>query len=295
EHFADRLHAACREKGAPVCVGLDPVFDRLPDELKQAGNEVQAIETFCHEVIDAVAPHVPCIKVQSACFERYRAPGFEAMFRVIEAARRPGLVVILDAKRGDIGLSASHYAAGLLEGAPGVDALTVHSYLGDDSLQPFIDVAARTGKGLFPLVRTSNPGGDGLQGLTLQDGRTVAEAVADMVTQLGAQAGCVSASGYSLLGAVVGATKPTEFVALRRQMWRQVFLVPGFGAQGGALESLRHCFHADGTGALVSASRSVIFAYQDSADASWRDAVATAARDLHEQIAALLASGAAEH
>lgn len=293
-HFADRLHAAARAKGASVCVGLDPVFERLPESLQKHGSEdisarAHAIEQFSIQVIDAVAAHVPCVKVQSACFERYGAPGFEAMFRVMDAAQQRGLLVILDAKRGDIGVSAAHYAAGLLEGAHSADALTIHSYLGEDSIEPFIDVAAHGGKGLFVLVRTSNPGSDALQGLKLHDGRTVAEAVAAMVARLGDRSDCMGDSGYSLLGAVVGATKPDDFLALRRNMTRQVFLVPGFGAQGGELETLRHCFHDDGRGALISASRSVIYAYEDATATDWQQAVSEAARDFNRQVASLFA------
>ncbi len=291
-HFADRLHEACRDKGAPICVGLDPVFDRLPDELRQnAGDDpakqVAAVELFCAAVLDAVADHAPCVKIQAACFERYHTIGFGAMFNTIAAAKQRGMLVILDAKRGDIGTSAAHYAAGLLAGPDSADALTVNSYLGADSLQPFMDVAAREGKGLFALVRTSNPGGDALQGLALKDGRTVAEAVADMVADVGGEQAYVSESGYSLLGAVVGATKPDDAATLRRSMWRQVFLVPGFGAQGGTAEDVKACFHDDGSGAIITASRSVIYAYEKNNAGPWREAVAAAAGELHQQIAGL--------
>jgi len=287
-HFADRLLEACGAKGAPVCVGLDPVFERLPDELRQesetALERVAAIERFCAGVLDAVADHVPCVKVQAACFERYRGAGFDAMFRVIAEAKARGLVVILDAKRGDIGSSSAHYAAGLLGGDDGPDALTVSPYMGADALEPFVTVAAREGKGLFALVRTSNPGGDALQGALLKDGRTVAEAVADNVAQLSDHRG---ASGYSLLGAVVGATKPKDAVALRRAMWHQIFLVPGFGTQGAGAEDVKPCFHDDGTGALITASRSVIYHF-DKTSTDWRGGISDAARDLNRQVAAVL-------
>ena len=269
-----------------MCVGLDPVLERLPDALR--GDEaVAGIERFCLEVIEAVAGHVPCVKVQAACFERYRGAGFEAMYRVLAAAQRAGLVAILDAKRGDIGISAGHYAAAFLGPDAPADALTVHSYLGGDSLQPFIEAAAAHGRGLFPMVRTSNPGGEMLQALKLADGRDISEAVADLVAELGD--GHVGASGYSLVGAVVGATKPQAAAALRRRMARQIFLVPGFGAQGGTPADVRACFHGDTTGAIVSASRSVLYAFEN-APGDWRHAVADAARRFADDVAAAITS-----
>ncbi|MEM1027561.1 MAG: orotidine-5'-phosphate decarboxylase [Planctomycetota bacterium] len=283
-HAADRLLAACRSKGGPVCVGLDPVLNKLPDGL--GGLEpIAAIEKFCLEVIDAVAEHVPAIKPQIACFERYGSEGYAVYERVVTAGREAGLFVIGDAKRGDIGTSSAHYASGLLAGeedsAVGCDALTVNSYLGADGLEPFLKAAALTGKGLFALVRTSNPGGDKLQGLKLEDGRTVAEAVADQIADLGC--GELGSSGYSLLGAVVGATKPEDAVSLRQRMPQQLFLVPGFGAQGGSAEDVRACFKPDGTGALITASRSVIYACNP-ADRDWPAAVTQAAVELKQQI-----------
>jgi len=280
--------AACRAKGGAVCVGIDPVLNKLPDAL--GGLEpIAAIEKFCLEVVDAVAEHVPAIKPQIACFERYGSAGYAVYERVVTAGRDAGLFVIGDAKRGDIGTSSAHYASGLLAGeedsATGCDALTVNTYLGADGIEPFFKVAAATGKGLFALVRTSNPGGDKLQGLKLDDGRTVAEAVADQVADLGYSE--LGESGYSLLGAVVGATKPADAAALRQRMPQQIFLVPGFGAQGGSAEDVKACFKPDGTGAIITASRSVIYAYNP-ADLDWPDAIAQAAIDLKQQIAELL-------
>ncbi len=288
-HVADRLMAACKSKGGPVCVGLDPVLAKLPDVL--GGLEpLAAIERFCLEVVDAVAEHVPAIKPQLACFERYGSAGYAVYERVVEAGKAAGLFVVGDAKRGDIGTSAAHYAAGLLAGeeagTAACDALTINSYLGGDSIEPFVKVAAATGRGLFALVRTSNPGGDRLQGLKLQDGRTVAEAVADVV----ADAGCgeLGECGYSLLGAVVGATKPADAASLRARMPQQIFLVPGYGAQGGSARDVRACFKADGTGALITASRSVIFAYNP-ADERYTRAIVDAAVTMKREVAELLA------
>lgn len=281
------MHKACRDKGAPACVGLDPVLERLPAAVRQGEPDpVKAIRRFCLGVLEAVADHVPCVKVQSACFERYRAAGFDAFFEMIERARALGMLVIADAKRGDIDASSAHYAAGLLAGADGPDALTVNAYLGADGLEPFLRVASREGKGLFALVRTSNPGGDALQSLRLADGRSVSEAVADLIAEAGAaQADYLGDSGYSLLGAVVGATKPQDAVALRARMPQQIFLVPGWGAQGGGARDVQACFKPDGTGAIVTASRSVIYAFEAAGDEPWTRAVERAARDLKQQLA----------
>ncbi|MCC7146891.1 MAG: orotidine-5'-phosphate decarboxylase [Phycisphaeraceae bacterium] len=304
-HFADRLLAACQHKGAPVCVGLDPVYERLPASLRSAGpanpaTDAQAacaiIAQFCFGVLKAVAPYVPAVKPQSACFERYLWPGLEVYHRVVRQARELGLLVIGDAKRGDIGISAEHYAAGCLADTrfadlgqtPGPDALTVNSYLGPDSLQPFLNVAAAQGKGLFALVRTSNPGSDALQSLSLSDGRSVADAVAQWLAQVGSAPNCVGAKGYSLLGAVVGATKPQDAARLRQLMPQQIFLVPGFGAQGGKADDVKACFKKDGQGAIITASRSVLFAYEKPATSDWQGAIAKAAADLKGQIAAIL-------
>lgn len=268
-------------------MGLDPVVERIPDAVK--GGAVERIESWCLAVIEAVAEHVPAVKPQLACFERYGADGYAVYQRVVSAAKARDLIVIADAKRGDIGISASHYAAGLLTGVQAADALTVNAYLGADSLQPFADTAEQAGAGLFALVRTSNPGSDALQGLPLKDGRTISQAVAQIVADLGSsKPGYLGKSGYSLLGAVVGATKPADAVALRKLMPQQIFLVPGFGAQGGGPDDVKACFKPDGTGALITASRSVIYAHEKNTSTSWQTAVADAAQDFNRQIKAIL-------
>jgi orotidine-5'-phosphate decarboxylase len=286
QHFADRLLDACKTKGAPVCVGLDPVLERLPDAIDQS-DPVAAIEAFCLGVIDAVADIVPAVKPQSACFERYGAPGVAVYHKAVKHAKDAGLIVVGDAKRGDIGTSSAHYAHGLLAEPHGCDSLTVNGYLGGDGLEPFQDVAAAQGKGLFALVRTSNPGGDAIQSLELNDGRTVSEAVGDVVADLGSS--CVGTSGYSNVGMVVGATKPEDAAKLRERYPQQLFLVPGFGAQGGGAEDVRACFKPDGTGALITASRSVIYAFEQG-DSNWQQAIAVAAKSLREDISSILAS-----
>ena len=283
-HFADRLRAAVQTKGAPVCVGLDPVWDKLPEAVT-AEDPVESLRSFSMAVLEQVAPIVPCVKPQAACYERYGAAGMGVYHQVVAEAKAMGLVVIGDVKRGDIGTSSAHYAAGLLSGDHGADALTVNGYLGLDGVQPFVDAASREGKGLFVLVRTSNPGGDALQSLPLADGRCVSDAVADLVAEAGQTH--VGDSGDSLLGAVVGATKPQDAARLRERMPQQIFLVPGYGAQGGGAEDVKACFRPDGSGAIITASRSVIYAGERS-DPRWAVKVGAAAERLRDEIALIL-------
>jgi orotidine-5'-phosphate decarboxylase len=200
-----------------------------------------------------------------------------------EAAAR-GVQVILDAKRGDISVSAEHYAAAAFgTGAPGCgpDWITINGYLGADAIEPFL----RPGFGAFVLVRTTNPGGDAVQAQRLADGRSVAEMIAGMVAGLGRAT--VGAGGYSSLGAVVGATRPGEIASLRALMPQQVFLVPGFGAQGAGAGDVRACFDAAGRGAVISASRSVIYAYRPE-EHDWVRGVSAAAGVFAAEVAQAL-------
>ncbi|MEE2681340.1 MAG: orotidine-5'-phosphate decarboxylase [Planctomycetota bacterium] len=274
-HPSDRLLAANEHRGSPSCVGIDPVLDRLPDECRRsASGAVPAIEAFCKGVLEAISGTVPVCKFQSACFERHGPDGVRLLDRLCAFARERGIEVILDFKRGDIGISAKHYAASALERA---DWVTVNPYLGVDGITPFVgEVGEPTGLGAFALVRTSNPGGDAIQSLQLTDGRTVADAVADLIAHMGE--GSMGASGYSALGAVVGATKSEDAARLRARMPAQLFLVPGFGAQGGGVDDVLACFNSDGRGALVTASRSVIYAFEGTST-GWQHAIETAATD----------------
>jgi orotidine-5'-phosphate decarboxylase len=290
-HAADRLLRRVQAVGAPVCVGLDPVLERLPPAIAGRVGHVddraacaQALEMFSRGVLDAVRGVVGVVKVQAACFERHGPDGVQALARVLRAAQGD-FEVILDFKRGDIGVSAEHYAAAA-RGALACDWTTVNGYLGMDGIEPFLrtDPDGR-GHGSFVLVRTSNPSGDAVQGLRLADGRTVAEAVADMVAAAGA--GWVGEMGFSDLGAVVGATRPADAAALRARMPQQVFLVPGYGAQGGGADDVLPCFRADGRGALVTASRSVIYAFT-ALNRDWQVAVRRAAEQFHTEIAQAL-------
>ncbi len=290
-HFSDRLAEAIDRAGSPVCVGLDPVADRLPAAMHGPGGAAEKIEQFCQGVIDAVAPHVPAVKFQSACFERYNAAGARVLRTLIRHARSRRLIVILDAKRGDIGVTAEHYAHAAFGGDDAnpenaADALTVSGYLGPDTVEPFL----RPGRGVFVLVRTSNPGSDAVQSHRLADGRTVAEMMADHVAALGsARRGT---RGLSDVGAVVAATKPADAAALRARMPHSIFLVPGYGAQGGTAADVRAMIRpgarsAGEAGVLITASRSVIYAFE-ARDANWPEAVGYAARSFADELRSLV-------
>jgi orotidine-5'-phosphate decarboxylase len=302
-HFADRLGEAINRRGTPACVGLDPVLDRLPEPIRLAHDDAAtAIAAFCSGVIRAVAPIVPAIKIQSACFERFGDHGVRTLRTTVLEARAAGLIVILDAKRGDIGLSAEHYAAAAFEGAAAADALTVSPYLGPDTLEPYL---RHRGHGVFVLVRTSNPGSDHVQSCRLQDGRSVAELIADQVAALGR-----SHVGRTLssVGAVVAATKPEDAASLRARMPETIFLVPGYGAQGGTAADLRAMLRPSRTGAgdagiLVTASRSVIYptipgdaasvqrAVARASAPAWIEAIADAAARFAEELRGVVSDG----
>ena len=282
-HPADVLCARVQHVGSATCVGLDPVVDRLPvaiapSDPRDAASCAQSIERFSLGVIEAVCADAAAVKIQAACYERYGVDGYAAMWRVLAAARAHGLAVVLDFKRGDIGISAEHYAASARAG--GAHWTTINAYLGADGIEPFL----ADGAGTFALVRTSNPSGDSIQSLPLADGRTVAEAVADLVSSLGARS--IGASGFSALGAVVGATKRAEIASLRARMPHTIFLVPGYGAQGGTADDVRACFTKGALGALITASRSVIYP-KAAAGTPWETAIRDAARAFADDIRAI--------
>ncbi len=289
EHFADRLHKAIAAKGSPVCVGVDPVYEKLPAELRTAGDagptdKAAAIGRYGRTLLELVAPIVPAVKPQSAYFEALGPAGVATYFELVAYARKLGLIVIGDVKRNDIGSTAGAYAAGHLAPSDSADSVTVNGYLGADGIQPFIDAAAPAGKGLFVLVRTSNPSGAAVQDFASADGTKLYDHMARQVAALGQS--CVGACGYSCVGAVVGATWPQEARRLRELMPQQIFLVPGYGAQGASAQDCAASFKADGTGAIVNASRSVIFAYSDKQHAGkdWKQAIVDAAKAFAQDI-----------
>lgn len=277
--FVDRLHERIAAVGSPTCVGLDPVIERIPEELRtKSSSEIDAVEQFCKGVIDATAEYASAFKPQSACFERFGSAGVAALERMNSHARSAGVPVVLDAKRGDIGISAAHYAEAV--NAIGADAVTVNAYLGPSTVEPYLDA----GLGVFVLVRTSNPDSDAVQSNKLSSGGTIGEMMAAHVAQIGASR--LGESGMSDVGAVVGLTKSADGEALRRLMPRQFFLVPGYGAQGGGAGDLKPLLCAEG-GVLVNASRSVL--YPERAEGqSWQDAVARAAKAMHADLASVM-------
>jgi len=261
----DELCKAIAEKQNPTCVGLDTAPEYLPEELLAGAdtNEkiADAVFTFNKNIIDSTYDLVPAVKVQIAYYEQYGEHGLRAFEKTVRYAKEKGLFVIADAKRNDIGATASRYAEAFLGESPfESDFLTVNGYLGTDGIAPFTDKCRERGKGIFVLVKTSNPSSGELQNLKLSDGRTVYECMGDMAEKWGE--GTVGKFGYSCVGAVVGATYPEEAKILRARLPHTFFLVPGYGAQGANAEMLKNCFKADGTGGIVNNSRGILCAYK---------------------------------
>ncbi len=287
--FADRLAAAVEQKRSQLVVGLDPVLDLLPLELRGDAHigrpaAAEAVARFCCGIVDAVAPCAVAVKPQLAFFEALGSDGIAAFERVVGYARAAGLLVIVDGKRGDIGSTARAYADAYLEAADGrdplADALTVNTYLGRDSLEPFVAACRRGGSGLFCLVKTSNAGSIDVQDLTLSDGRPLWQQVALLVQELGEE--LVGECGLSSVGAVVGATHPRAISEARRLLPQAILLLPGVGAQGATPADIARAFTSGPASAVVNAARSVIYAFRES-DEDWRTAAAAeAARLSHE-------------
>lgn len=306
-NFADRLQKAVSEKGAPVCAGIDPRADWIPDEFydrafSQHGRTPvgvrAAVRAFCIEVLEVVAPFVPAIKPQAAFFEALGPGGWDDFAAVCTRGRELGLIVIADVKRGDIGSTAEAYAASLFGSntvkdialsSCNADAATINPYLGADSVEPFVQRARAHGGGVFVLARTSNPGSAQFQELALANGGTLVDEVARQINNWGTAG--IGQSGLSDVGAVVGATHAEAAARMRQLMPNTWFLVPGWGAQGGAAETVKACFRS-GKGALVSSSRGVMHAYatgplKDHGPTRWREAVEKAAARFHAEIKAV--------
>jgi orotidine-5'-phosphate decarboxylase len=276
-NYADRLLSAIEKKQNPSVVGLDPRLEQVPNFIKEEmvkkhGKSFEAaaesLLIFNKGIIDSVKDIVPAVKPQIAFYEKYLAPGIRAFVETVKYAREKGLVVITDAKRNDIGSTASAYSDAHIgkvdmfgEKVPAfdVDCLTVNPYLGIDGVQPFIEDVKNHGKGIFVLVKTSNPSAGDFQDLIL-DGKRMYEIVGALVNKWNKDT--VGERGYGSVGAVVGATYPEEAISLRKIMPKSIFLVPGYGAQGGVAKGVVPNFNPDGYGAIVNSSRGIIFAYQ---------------------------------
>ena len=256
----------------PTCVGLDTQLAHLPEgfagEVKNFEDAANALVRYNRAIVDALAGVVPSAKVQVAYYEMYGVPGMKAFEETLKYAAEKGLIVIADCKRNDIGATAGAYANAYLGETPlgeghdaafPVDFVTVNAYLGIDGVKPFLEAGKVRGGGIFALVKTSNPSGGQLQDLKIGD-RTVYEVMGDLVSEWGEDS--IGKYGYSSVGAVVGATYPEQGAALRKRLPHTFFLVPGYGAQGATGKDLRGCFDANGRGAVVNASRSILTAWK---------------------------------
>lgn len=295
--FTSRLRARAAAAGSALCLGIDPRPAGSPLTHPQAFDHdlvrvAAAVTEHAKAVLDATHEVIACCKPQVAFFEALGLPGLQALADVMAHARTLGLPVILDAKRGDIGSTAEAYARAYLhDGAFSADALTVNPYLGMDTLEPFIDVAALGGRGLFVLVRTSNPGSATLQGLELTGGDHLYQRLADLLT---ARSSSLQADeeGYTLLGGVVGATTGAALQELRRRLPSGFLLVPGLGAQGGDPHDVALAFDERGSGAIVNASRAIM--YPPGAPTTSLSEAGQAARAAADHLNSLLASALAE-
>lgn len=269
-HFADLLMRRTRELGHPLCVGLDPHLDRLPTLFRRGSmtpedpRTSESVEEFLLAVLERLEGRVAVVKPQIAFFERLGWRGLRVLERVVAAARHQGLLVLLDAKRGDIGSTAAAYAAAYLgdRAALPVDAITLNPYLGRDTLAPFVEMAQQHGSGLFVLVKTSNPGSGDFQDRPVEGGGPLCHVVAGALAET-SRTLRGSETGWSSLGVVVGATWPGEAERIRELLPDGLFLVPGYGAQGGsAAAAVQGFVRRDGgllEGGLVNSSRGVLF------------------------------------
>ena len=271
-----KLIANIKKTNAPIVVGLDPMMGFIPEHItKKAFAEygetlegaAEAVWQYNKEIVDHTYDLIPSVKPQIAMYEQFGIEGLKAYAKTVEYCQQKGLIVIGDVKRGDIGSTSSAYAVGHLGNVKvgsnictgfNTEFITVNPYLGTDGVKPFVDVCNEQDKGIFVLVKTSNPSSGEFQD-KLIDGRPLYELVAEKVVEWGD----ASMDGaYSNVGAVVGATYPEMSKILRKLMPRTYFLVQGYGAQGGTAQDLKHCFNEDGLGAIVNSSRGIIAAYK---------------------------------
>lgn len=300
----DKLVGKIKKLNAPIVVGLDPNLAFVPDHIqKKAFDEygetlegaAEAIWQFNKAIVDAVYDLIPAVKPQIAMYEQFGIPGLVAFDKTVKYCQEKGLVVIGDVKRGDIGSTSTAYANGHLGSVTigntvcrgfDEDFITVNPYLGTDGIKPFVDVCKEEKKGIFVLVKTSNPSSGELQDKEV-DGKPLYELVGSYVDKWGSE--CVGESGYSAVGAVVGATYPEMGKVLRKVMPKSYILVPGYGAQGGTADGLKPYFNEDGLGAIVNSSRGIICAYKQEkyaqfGEANYADASRQAVIDMRDDI-----------
>jgi orotidine-5'-phosphate decarboxylase len=288
--FADRLAQAVERKRSQLVVGLDPRLDVLPMELRGEAvlgraSAASAVARFCKGIVDAVGPYVVAVKPQAAFFEELGSDGFRALEEVCDYARAGGLLIILDAKRGDIGSTSRAYATAYLEPRNGdpplADAVTASPYLGHDSVEPFLAACRRHDAGVFLLVRTSNAGAAEVQDAILSDGRPLWQHLATLVHEWGQP--LVGSAGLSSVGAVVGATYPRAVSEARRLMPQTPILLPGVGAQGATPADVARAFTSGPASAVVTVSRSVMYAFKGT-ETDWREAAASEAERLSSEV-----------
>lgn len=258
----DKLCEAIQQTQCPVCVGLDTELSHLPAQYCPKEDTASVITACVYkyncDIIDAIQGVAPSVKVQTAYYEQYGADGMKCFLDTMAYAQQKGLIVIADVKRNDIGSTAGAYARAYVENSA-ADFITVNAYLGIDGIQPFLDSCVKTGKGIFALVKTSNPSGGEFQDLNT-GGQKLYEVVADKVSEWGKAT--IGESGYSSVGAVVGATYPEEAAALRKRLPHTFFLVPGYGAQGAGADDIAVNFDNKGLGAVVNSSRGILLAWK---------------------------------
>ncbi len=292
--FSDRLAEAVRAKG-PLCVGLDPRWESLPKSHRETAKPeepeyaARAVQQFCVRVMELVQPFTGVVKPQAAFFELLGPPGLQVLKIVIERAKEMGFVTILDAKRGDIASTATAYADAAFSGCNidsktfpvwDADALTINPYLGRDAVEPFLTAAKKADRGVFVLVRTSNPGAGLFQDLVC-NGKPVYRHVAAEVAKWNAST--IGACGLGDVGAVVGATHLKELAELRDAMPDVWLLVPGYGAQGGTAADVKAAYRADGLGAIVNSSRGVTFPFHPD-DPDWEAKIGAAAQKAQAEL-----------
>ncbi len=303
-NFADRIYDAVKAKSTPLTVGIDPVYRRLPAQIRQHSRmndendvaaAVDAIFDFCTRVLRVVAPHVAAVKINIAFFEKYLWEGLETYYSLISEADDLGLEVIGDIKRGDIGHSADCYARAHLENPEFVgledvitpDAVTINGYAGMDGILPFADIADEQGKGVFVWIRSSNLKAEALQEFSDASGMKFYEKYAEIVSEIAMQNKRLGSNGNSNVGMVIGgAAAAAELRVKYPKIW---FLVPGYGAQGAEAADCAKFCHRDGTGALINASRSIIYAYENEKYSSqfgdnWLKCIEQAVLDANEEL-----------
>jgi len=312
DHFADRLTRAIQAKGTCVTVGIDPVYSKLPKQIierKDLNDEmdlevaIDAIFDYSTRLLRIVAPLVPAVKFNVGFFEKYYWEGIECYYSLIQEATELDLEVIGDVKRGDIGSTAQAYASAHvknpefidMDGIISPDAVTINGYAGLDGITPFADVACEEGKGVFVWVRASNPSAAVLQDFANAEGKRFFELLAEQVATLACEPGRLGKTGYSNLGMVVGGTAAEEAKQLRQQYPHMIFLVPGYGAQGATPADCLSFCKDDGTGALISASRSIIYAYQEPRYTeqfgdNWEKCIEQACLDMKQELATAMSA-----